>query len=108
MNRLRELRIEKGWRQSDLAATLNMKPQTVSHYEKGDRDIDSATICRLCEIFDVTADYLLGRSALPKPELSDEETQLLLAWRRSDDRARAMVALALDPFREKDTESRAV
>ena len=108
MNRLRELRIEKGWRQSDLAAVLNTKPQTVSRYEKEDRDIDSATICRLCEIFDVTADYLLGRSALPKPELSDEETQLLLAWRRSDERARAMVAVALQPFQEDATGSRAV
>ena len=108
MNRLRELRIEKGWRQSDLAAVLNMKPQTVSRYEKEDRDIDSATICRLCEIFDVTADYLLGRSALPKPELSDEEAALLLAWRRSDERARAMVAVALQPFKEDATGSRAV
>lgn len=108
MNRLRELRIGKGWRQSDLAAVLNTKPQTVSRYEKGDRDIDSATICRLCEIFDVTADYLLGRSALPKPELSDEETQLLLAWRRSDDRARAMVAVALQPFAQEDTSERAI
>ena len=108
MNRLRELRIKKGWRQSDLAAVLNTKPQTVSRYEKEDRDIDSATICRLCEIFDVTADYLLGRSPLPKAELSDEETELLLAWRRSDERARAMVAVALQPFTQEDTSERAI
>lgn len=103
MNRLRELRIEKGWRQSDLAAALNMKPQTVSHYEKGDRDIDSETICRLCDIFGCTADYLLGRSALVTNDLSEEEVELVLAFRNGDDRSREIVRLTLAPFTAGDT-----
>lgn len=98
VNNLRELRKAKNLRQQDLAAALNVAPITVSRYETGDRDIDSETICRLCEIFGCTADYLLGRSSLPSPDLSEEETRLLLAWRRGDDRARDMVRLALDPF----------
>ena len=98
VNNLRELRKAKNMRQHDLAAALNVAPITVSRYETGDRDIDSETICRLCEIFGCTADYLLGRSPLPSQDLSEEETWLLLAWRRSDDRARDMVRLALAPF----------
>lgn len=98
MNRLRELRSARGWRQADLAQILSTKPQTVSRYEKGDRDIDSETVCRLCDIFGCTADYLLGRSELPSNEVSDEEAELLLAFRRADDRAREMVRLALAPF----------
>ena len=108
MNRLKTLRISREMSQAQLGRILNCSDVTVSRYETGQRDIDSATICRLCEIFDVTADYLLGRSPLPKPELSDEETELLLAWRRSDERARAMVAVALQPFKEDATGSRAV
>ena len=103
MNRLRELRTEKGWRQSDLAVVLNTKPQTVSRYEKGDRDIDSTTICRLCEIFGCTADYLLGRSPMPSPELDPEEAELVLAFRRADDRAREIVRLTLGPFTAQAT-----
>ncbi len=98
MNRLRELRSARGWRQADLAQILSTKPQTVSRYEKGDRDIDSETVCRLCDIFGCTADYLLGRSELPNNEISDEEAELVLAFRRADDRAREMVRLALAPF----------
>lgn len=102
MNRIRELRQSKNWRQSDLAARLNTKPQTISHYELGDRGLDVDMINKCCELFGCTADYLLGRSPLPTADLSEEEAALLVAWRRCDDRARDMVRLALDPFREKD------
>jgi len=98
MNRIKELRLQNGWLQSDLATRLNTKPQTVSHYEKGDRGLDVETIFRLCDIFGVSADYLLGRAELPSPELSEEETELVLAFRRADDRSREMVRLALAPF----------
>lgn len=98
MNRIKELRIQNGWRQQDLAARLNTNQQTVGRYETGARGLDVETIFRLCEIFDVSADYLLGRAALPSPELSEEEAELVLAFRRADDRSREMVRLALAPF----------
>lgn len=102
MNRIKELRIQNGWRQQDLAARLNTNQQTVGRYETGARGLDVETIFRLCEIFGVSADYLLGRAALPSPELSEEETELVLAFRRADDRSREMVRLALAPFTATD------
>lgn len=104
MNRLKELRLSKDWRQADLAAVLNTKPQTVSRYEKGDRDIDSATICKLCEIFGCTADYLLCRSPLPTGDLTEEEQTLLLAFRRADDHTRKIVRTALEPFAQDSSQ----
>lgn len=98
VNKIRDLRQNAGMKQSDLAKILNCAPTAVSKYELGQLDLSSATICRLCEIFGCTADYLLGRSELQTPELSDEEVRLLQAYRRGDDRARDMVKLALDPF----------
>ena len=107
MNRIKELRLQNGWLQSDLAARLNTKPQTVSHYEKGDRGLDVETIFKLCDIFDVTADYLLGRSDLPSPELSDEEWELVAAFRQADEDAKDMVRLALKRWTAaKPTESK--
>lgn len=105
MNRLKMLRQQQGLKQKDLAAILQCVPSAISNYETGFRDLDSATICRLCEIFGCTADYLLGRSDLPNAELSEEEAALLLAYRRADDRARDIVQLALAPF-QKDTDDR--
>lgn len=98
MNRIRELRKSQGWLQSDLAARLNTTAQSIGRYETEQRQLDPETILKLCEIFDVSADYLLGRAALPSPELSEEETELILAFRRADDRSREMVRLALAPF----------
>ena len=98
MNRIKELRMSNGWRQQDLAARLNTNQQTVGRYETGTRGLDVETILKLCEIFGCSADYLLGRSALPSPDLSEEELELVLAFRRADDRSREMVRLALAPF----------
>lgn len=94
--------MSNGWRQQDLAARLSTNQQTVGRYETGTRGLDVETILKLCDIFDVTADYLLGRSALPSPELNEEEIELVLAFRRGDDRARELVRLALAPFVPSD------
>ncbi len=105
MNKIRELRLSRSMKQSDLAGLLKCAPTAVSKYELGQLDIGSETICKLCEIFGCTADYLLGRSSLPTAELSEEESRLLLAYRRSDGRAKDMVKLALAPFAQEDSSS---
>ena len=98
MNKIRELRTSKNMSQSDLGTILNCAAITISRYETEQRDIDSATICRLCEIFGCTADYLLGRSELPTPEISDDEARLLQAYRRADEHSRGIVTYTLAPF----------
>lgn len=100
MNRIRDLRAQRGWTQDDLASRLNLKRQAVGHYETGQRDIDSETILRLCDIFGCTADYLLGRSPVPSPELDPQEEALVLAWRRATPEIRAIIDTALGPYRE--------
>ena len=107
MNRIKELRTSNGWRQQDLAARLNTNQQTVGRYETGTRGLDVETILKLCEIFGRSADYLLGRSDLPSPELSDEERELVAAFRQADGDAKDMVRLALKRWKAaKPTESK--
>ena len=108
MNRIRELRAAKHIKQAELAVLLNCTTATVSKYELMQRDIDSSTICRLCDIFGCTADYLLGRSELMTPELTDEEARFVRALRRCDDRALDMVQTALRPFSEDGAERSAM
>lgn len=98
MNRIRELRAEKGMKQSELAALLNCAPTAVSKWELEENGMDSRLIMRLCEIFDCSADYLLCRTSMPSAELSEGEYALIRAYRAADDRARGMVDLALEPF----------
>ena len=104
VNKIRDLRQNAGMKQSDLAKILNCAPTAVSKYELGQLDLSSATIGRLCDVFGCTADYLLGRSELPTPEISDEEARLLQAFRRADDHSRGIVTYTLAPF-SQDTSS---
>ena len=100
MNKIKELRLAAGMKQSDLAARLNVSANAVSNYEVGIREIDSATICKLCDVFGCTADYLLGRAAVPSPELTPDEEALLLSWRAAPPEIRAIVDVALSPYKK--------
>lgn len=81
MNRIKELRIENGWLQSDLAARLSTGKNTVSRYETEQRQLDPETILKLCDVFNVSADYLLGRSTVRSLDLSEDELALVNAYR---------------------------
>ena len=72
--RLRQLRIEAGYRQAKLAAMMNVTPSTISQYENGRRKPDMATVQRLAGIFHVSVDYLWGRT--DARELPSEEELL--------------------------------
>ena len=105
MNRIKELRMQYHMKQSDVAKLVNLSPSAISNYELGIREVDAPTICRLCEVFGCTADYLLGRSFVPSSELSVEEGALVAAWRKAPKEIRAIINTALAPYRENVTKS---
>ncbi|MBO7667066.1 MAG: helix-turn-helix transcriptional regulator [Firmicutes bacterium] len=103
MNRIKELRTDSDMKQQDLADRLKIARSVVSKYELGQVDLSTDTIRRLCEIFGVTADYLLGFSARRDPEISPEDVQLLAAYHTATPEIRTIVDTALDPYRQKKT-----
>jgi len=68
MNRLKLLRVEKGETLQKIADYLNVTMQTVSNYENEKRDMTPETILKLAKYFNVSTDYLLGRSDIRKTE----------------------------------------
>ena len=62
MNRIKELRTEKGITQADLAKILKISDRAVGYYENGDREPDYSTLLKIATYFDVSIDYLLGVS----------------------------------------------
>lgn len=62
MNRLRILRNERNESLEKIAKYLNVTIQTISNYEIGKRDMTPDTIIKLAEYFNVSTDYLLGKS----------------------------------------------
>jgi len=58
--RLRELRLEKGLSQKELATAFNVKQPTVADWERGVMETDFETLVKIAGFFDVRSDYLLG------------------------------------------------
>ena len=60
-NRLRELRIEKGLSQRELAAKTNIQQANISRWEAGLVVPNVMDVWLLADFFDVSVDYLIGR-----------------------------------------------
>jgi transcriptional regulator with XRE-family HTH domain len=58
--RIKQLRLELGLTQKELGEKIGVNDNAITNYEKGNREPDNATICKLAEIFGCTTDYLLG------------------------------------------------
>ena len=60
--KLRLLRKLKGYTQEQLAEILNTTRSCISNYELGNRQPDNETVSAVADFFDVSIDYLMGRS----------------------------------------------
>ena len=60
--KIRELRNEKGISQSSLANHLGLTQQAIAKWEKGIAEPDSVTLNKLASFFNVSVDFLLGRT----------------------------------------------
>ena len=61
-DRLKELRAEKNLSQNKLSELLGITRTTYANYEQGTREPSIEMIVKFCDFFDVSADYLIGRS----------------------------------------------
>ncbi|MGM9615444.1 MAG: helix-turn-helix domain-containing protein [Oscillospiraceae bacterium] len=62
---LADLRKKKGVSQRKAAADLHISQALLSHYENGAREPGLPFLCRACDYYGVTADYILGRNRNP-------------------------------------------
>ena len=69
-NRLKSLRIEKHLSQASLAKCLGVSANAISQYETNKRFPDMEGLVNICRYFQVSSDYLLGLSEIPRPSIS--------------------------------------
>lgn len=62
--RLRQLREKHGYTQKQLADAVHLSKNSICNYEKNVNLPNIETLMSLADIFNVTVDYLLGRSAI--------------------------------------------
>ena len=93
---LSDLRRRSGKNQRQVAADLGISQALLSHYETGAREPGLAFVCRACDYYGVTADFLLGRTDEPDgvKSTADAARAFIGQLRAMADRAE----MALDEF----------
>lgn len=64
---IRNLRIDNGYTQKQIAEYLNVKQNTYSQYEIGVLNYPIDVLIKLADFYGVSVDYLLGRTDTPTP-----------------------------------------
>ena len=70
MIRLRELRKERGWSMRDASKFLNKSYTTYVNHEKEYREPNAEDLVAYAQAYDVSVDYLVGRTDIKKPALN--------------------------------------
>ncbi|MBQ2780543.1 MAG: helix-turn-helix transcriptional regulator [Clostridia bacterium] len=60
--RIRDLREDKDLTQAKMGEILSCSQRVYSNYERGDIDIPTITLIRIADFYQVSVDYLLGRT----------------------------------------------
>lgn len=64
---IRNLRIDGGYTQAQIAEYLNVKQNTYSQYEIGTLNYPIDVLMKLADFYNVSVDYLLGRTGVKTP-----------------------------------------
>lgn len=67
--RIKKLRDDIEMTQDDLALSLGVARATLASWETGRREPDQQTTCGIADYFNVSVDYLLGRTSIKNVEL---------------------------------------
>lgn len=109
--KIRRLRIEKGWTQQDLGDRIGVQKAAVNKYEDGSVvNLKRKTIEALSAAFGVAGAWLIDDSDWPPVYLDEdpEEQRLLSAWRAADELTKAMVRRSLGIEEKRDTTQSAI
>jgi len=64
--RLKDLRLNRNVQQNFVSETVGIAPRTLRGYENGSREPSIDKLIEIADFFDVSLDYLVGRSDDPK------------------------------------------
>ena len=71
--RVRELRKEKRYSQKEMADILGLERSSYAYYGLGRVQLSIDVLCTLTQLYDVSADYILGLSDNRHPERKEDQ-----------------------------------
>jgi transcriptional regulator with XRE-family HTH domain len=91
--RIKILRKEKNWNQTELGEKIGLGDKAVSSIEKGRNAPSAELIIKLSEIFEVSTDYLL-KGVEPERRISESEQEILDVLREDKAMTNAVMEFA--------------
>ena len=110
-HRIKDLKEDNDLKQSDVAKIINMSEKQYARYERGETDIPLQLAIKLCDYYNVSLDYLSGRSkdkkGLCRSELSDTETNLIKLFRDLSEQQQGIILGRIEAMTEENEETAA-
>ena len=85
-HRIAKLREKRGLTQGNLAEKIGISRASLSHYETNRREPDYDTLEKIADFFNVSVDYLLGRTERPEVVLDDDIREFVASLELSDEK----------------------
>lgn len=64
--RIKNTREDRDYTQNEIGKLLNKSQQGYNHIETGRAELKIEDLIKLCEFYDLSADYLIGLTNIPK------------------------------------------
>lgn len=104
---LKRLREEAHISQKLLADAVGVSQQSINKYENHNIEPDIETLIRISDYFDISIDYLVGRTDVRRKaevvhsyELNKSESKMFDGYRKLNPRQKRSVDLIIDTFNE--------
>lgn len=82
--KLKKLRQSRGYTQAEVARMLGISASAVGMYEQGRREPDMDLIGKICEVYNVTPNFLVGETSDAPAEINDVINSMREQLRQSD------------------------
>ena len=98
----------KGIKNKDIADHIGVSESCVSNWLRGKNSFDIDNLYSICQFLDVSIDQIFGISPIVFGVLTQEENNILVAYRKADPGTQASVRKLLDIPEEKSKAAPAV
>lgn len=95
--RLVELRTGLNLSQMKLAKSLGISQAAINRYERNQTSVSASVLLKYADFFDVSADYILGRTDKPEGTVYNNEPEILKRISIREDEWEAFVETCFDP-----------
>lgn len=99
---IKNIRIQKGFDQKQIAGMLNVSPKTISSWECGRTEPNMDTTVKLCDIFGCKLTDIAGTTSSEEEGNSVEELTIIEKYRSADETTKEMVNRVLGIRRDLD------